>query len=869
MLRAMELPLTGRIDELSQIASLWREPRAVGVIVSGSAGVGKSRLVREALATAEAEGALVHRVQATRSAATVPLAALASLLVENSENSVQLMRRTAETLTEQARGRRVVVGVDDAHSLDPASAALILHLANSRVAFVVATVRSGEPAPDAIVSLWKDLGARRIHLGALADEDIRTLLEAAVGGPVEQVAHHHFHTASAGNVLLLEELVTAAVEDGTLSSRDGLWAMTRPPKPPGSLATVVTERMAALADRERRVMELLALGEPLDLADAIALTGADALDDAESRGLIVVDPDARLAHPLYGEAIRATLPSLRGRRLRLQLAQQLQARPARTSVDALRIARWLDDAGHTAPTDLLIDAAHAAITFSDPVLGERFARRALTGGGGLRAALVVTRALVAQRAFEAAEVVLAAAEDQIDDPDLALDYVQQRIFVLGYGVRVAADELTAFLARAKQWWPDDPTWQRQLDPSRVRIASLHHDLDRAVAASEAGLTDPTLTPTARHELEVLQMSVLLFAGRTADAYALAQRLRPTLPLKSLNDEYALVGWNSVVSQTGFGVHQAGSESAELFAQAIRLGDHAAAGHLSMTQAGVALREARFEDALRWLDEMQAHLDRSDASNLRLFMLVLRLRALAATGDGTQAERTLEQVQARAAIDGAMAAGHRPYVLRAEGWAAVATGDRLRAQQLLIAGAVEVAALPLHVAFLLHDALLAGASARRLSPSLQTARQRTDSPLVAALAGHASSLADKNGPALGEAVDGFERVGQLDYARRAAVDAARAYLDAGRLDSARRALERAKAFHARAQGVPAPVVEGLNADVVELTARESQLIDLVANGLTNQEIADRLVLSIRTVESHVYRAMQKLGISDRRQLQTPP
>ena len=43
------------------------------------------------------------------------------------------------------------------------------------------------------------------------------------------------------------------------------------------------------------------------------------------------------------------------------------------------------------------------------------------------------------------------------------------------------------------------------------------------------------------------------------------------------------------------------------------------------------------------------------------------------------------------------------------------------------------------------------------------------------------------------------------------------------------------------------------------------MELASKGLTNAQIADRLVLSVRTVETHIYRAMQKLGVSDRREL----
>jgi DNA-binding NarL/FixJ family response regulator len=63
----------------------------------------------------------------------------------------------------------------------------------------------------------------------------------------------------------------------------------------------------------------------------------------------------------------------------------------------------------------------------------------------------------------------------------------------------------------------------------------------------------------------------------------------------------------------------------------------------------------------------------------------------------------------------------------------------------------------------------------------------------------------------------------------------------------------------------PVIDGLDGIAVELTARELQIATLAARGLTNQQIANELVLSVRTVETYVYRAMQKRGVSNRRDL----
>src|SRR5262249_13095584 len=151
--------------------------------------------------------------QATRSAAAIPLGAFAGLLPDDvrSDDTLELMRRGAEALHERAEGRSLVLAVDDAQLLDPVSATLVLHLAVTGRAFVLATVRSGEPCPDAIASLWKDAGARRIELSRLSDDAVGELVESALEGPLEQSALRWVTERSQGNALFARELVQDAV----------------------------------------------------------------------------------------------------------------------------------------------------------------------------------------------------------------------------------------------------------------------------------------------------------------------------------------------------------------------------------------------------------------------------------------------------------------------------------------------------------------------------------------------------------------------------------------------------------------------------------------------------------------------------------
>lgn len=177
-------PLVGRSAELGRIAR-ERAARAPGVVLLAQAGVGKSRLAREALAQAGREGSATVWVQATRSAATVPLGAFAGVVDAEvgSDSLFELLRGSVRAMANLAAGRPLIVGVDDAQLLDPTSAALVLHLVSTATAFVLATVRGGDPCPDAIQSLWKDAGAQRLELLELSREETEHLVEAVVGGP--------------------------------------------------------------------------------------------------------------------------------------------------------------------------------------------------------------------------------------------------------------------------------------------------------------------------------------------------------------------------------------------------------------------------------------------------------------------------------------------------------------------------------------------------------------------------------------------------------------------------------------------------------------------------------------------------------------
>jgi DNA-binding NarL/FixJ family response regulator len=111
---------------------------------------------------------------------------------------------------------------------------------------------------------------------------------------------------------------------------------------------------------------------------------------------------------------------------------------------------------------------------------------------------------------------------------------------------------------------------------------------------------------------------------------------------------------------------------------------------------------------------------------------------------------------------------------------------------------------------------------------------------------------------------FEELGHFLVAAEAAAEAARALRRAGRPRQAAAAAARANALAGRCEGARTPALEGAD-DAVPLTRREHEIASLAAQGLPSKAIAERLVVSVRTVENHLQRVYEKLGIGGRADL----
>jgi DNA-binding CsgD family transcriptional regulator len=140
----------------------------------------------------------------------------------------------------------------------------------------------------------------------------------------------------------------------------------------------------------------------------------------------------------------------------------------------------------------------------------------------------------------------------------------------------------------------------------------------------------------------------------------------------------------------------------------------------------------------------------------------------------------------------------------------------------------------------------------------------EGPRAQLAARFAAALADSDPLALEEVAADFEQMGDLVAAVDAAAHACTAFRSKELRGSALRCSSRAEALAQRCGGISTPALRQVS-EPLPLTAREREIVRLLGSGYSTRDVAERLCVSGRTVEGHVYRAMAKTGAATREEL----
>jgi ATP/maltotriose-dependent transcriptional regulator MalT len=857
-------PLIGRDEELALVRETLRSGKGA-VVIAGGAGVGKTRLAAEL--AAEPRDGRVIRVAASMSLREVPLGAFgAHLPAVSSRAPRQLsdsLRLVAESLA-PAGDAPPLVWVDDAQLLDDLSAGLVLQLAAGGRVAVLATLRSGEPCPDAVRRLWRDGHARRLELQPLGAHDVGELLTRVLGHPPDGATHQRMWKASQGNLLYLRELVRVGLETGALARRGEVWIWEGPLRASPGLQDLIAERCDGLDPATRAALELVAIAEPLtpELAEGLGI-GAQ-LGDLERHGLLHVDAvdtgaTLRLAHPLFAQVLRAALSPLRAAELERVHAEALAA----TGGPPLRLA-IAQLAGHL-PADptLLLDAALRARVLADHALATRLTRAAVAAGGGARAIVACAECLFWEQRY--AEVLGLLDENPIDEAETESRIIalHNRASALYWGFGRDEEALDA-LQLAESIAPGSP-FARQATGQRAMVLTNLGRSDAAIALARSILVDPlSRAPEKVYAYSAITVA-LAQSGRFGEALAQA---REGMPLAlQIRDELPATGGGILIG-AAIAWFLSGDFAAldgvigAIYRTAAEQGDPFLGVWAHFLARG-DLARGRLADAERRASEAVALLRLHDPGLLLPWALAVRAQITAQRGEVARARDLIRELDAcpcrLASCDAELEV--------ARAWAEAAVGERSEARRraLAIARAQHAAGLHAPALFAAHEAARLG-SATEAAALMDSLCDRVEGPLPAAWVREVRALAQRDPAALEAAAEALADAGALLDAAEADAVASMLHRDAGRRIAAQRAAARALQRAASCGEPRTPAIAALHDDTAAaLTPREFHIARLAANGRTRREIATELTLSMRTVSNHLNHIYAKLGVTDRESL----
>jgi DNA-binding CsgD family transcriptional regulator len=856
-------PLIGRSEEMRAIEAAILAPDASGIVLYGAAGVGKSRIARDALLAAESHGCEGRLAVGASSARAIPLGVFSAWAQSGVTDAVQLLRGVIESLTSAAAGATVVVAVDDVHLLDDLSLFVVHQIVQRGAAKVLLTVLDGQPIPDAVQEIWRGGRFDRIDLQPLSLDETTMLLSATFEGPVDPNAAQRLWKLARGNVLYLRNIVEQEVADGRLVQQHGYWRWIGDPVMTPGLVELIESRIGALRGPVSDVVDTLAVGEPIELAALTRITDPTAVEEADTRGLITLEPvvggvEVRVAHPLYGEVRRRRAAPTRLRRLRGLVAAELAVADDRDDIQVVvRRATLSLDSDLTPDADLLVRAAQGAVWLADLTLADRLADAAARAGAGPEPKFVRAHALSWLGRGEEADAVLAEIDSgESTDRDrarLAFLRASNMLWALGDPARAKdiIDEASHITSPQARSYIDaflTIYWFAMDQPEAATQASTHLALDDLPAVVGA-------------EIAWVLAVIAADAGRTAEAEAIADA------------GYAAAARSFDAPHMRFNIADAHisalllsgriSDALEVAAQ-VRRQAADLPGAAQLIGSGVAGRAAlgagRLDTAGAMLAEGAQGLSASHAIGWGYRYHIPRTTALALQGSTGEAAAMLDVLDTM----------RRPFrsldyessVARA--WVAAGQGAVSEAITVVLSAAERAAAAGQFAAEVVCLQTATQFGDRTSAPRLRELESIVEGPRVGLAARFAVALRDRVAVELSSVSDDFERMGDLVAAVDAAAQAALVYRSQGLRGSALICSARGDALAGQCGGASTPALRRAT-EPLPLTDREAEIVMMIVEGLSNRAIAERLTVSVRTVESHIYRAMSKTGTTSRDEL----
>ncbi|MFD3936181.1 LuxR C-terminal-related transcriptional regulator [Streptomyces sp. NPDC058611] len=787
----------------------------MGALLGGGPGVGKSALMDAALAQAERGGARVVRGEG-------------------------LAEHLCSATPPQPQRLCTVIGIDDVHLVDQVTFGLVYRLVNSGQALLLATTETGAALPDGVRRLLVGNRIRRLDVDPLDRSGTVRMLTARLGGPVSVDAAARFWELSRGNPLTLRVLADHALAEGTLRPVRGSWQWPGLlGAPDGRLADLVDLLLGDLDPGERELVNMLAVAGPLEAGLPIVTELGDAAESLNRRGVVVARQSGfrlslRLAHPLCEAVLLESMPELTARRLRRRIADAIEGVGARRRHDAARIGRARLGTGWQPEPERLRETVLSALRGQDHPLAERLCRAALAAGAGDGLAALLGEALAGQRRHVEAEAQYAQAPH-------SRAVLRPRVLNMALGLgRLAEAEVIA-----------------ETDGGVRSLVRLFKDrIGEARKLAEGAADAQPLLALLRHEsgdsegaLTVLSEAQPGRAGRDDGA-----RL----------DDCFLRGWITLEAR---GLNEARVVLDELRERAADGGARQRT-YANLLEARILRGAGRTAGAVNLLRQAAVYGGPTDWLTTRSWRIAQLAGAVAESGDTVEAVSLLEEARAAqqdecgyplmtdaVALEDALVTAH------------LGDGAAAAHQALEVASRALAAGRGAQALAALHLAARAGAAPKAMTlweaadggaPSADAVRMR-----------HVLALADQDGAALDGVSLRFDALGMLPLAAEASAQAVQAHQASGDRRAARAARAASAELISRCDAEPprwaVPADRRESGTSTELTAREREVVALAVSQLSNQEIADRLVLSVRTVENHLYRAYGKLGVTTRAEL----